>query len=281
MRPAGAGRSRVIVDQMGDIRVELDEGVLVLTVDRPAARNALAPATMAELDGLLVALAAREDVRCAVITGAGERAFIAGGDLRELETERGEAFATGMARAMRATLDRIPDLPVPVIAAINGVAVGGGAEVAIACDFRIAAEDARIGFTQALLGLMPAWGGSERLGAVAGRGRALYLLTTGRVLSGAEAEAWGVVEEAVPRPEFDGRWRAVARQVARAPRDVLAGMKAALQRAHPGSRPDLAEPAIADFARAWASPVHWRMAGDLERQRREAKRRVRDGEVTT
>jgi enoyl-CoA hydratase len=257
---------------MADIRADLDDGVLVLTVDRPAARNALAAATMAELDGLLAGLAAREDVRCAVITGAGDRAFIAGGDLRELEAERGEAFAARMAREMRATLDRIPALPVPVIAAINGAALGGGAEVAIACDFRIAAEDARIGFTQALLGLMPAWGGIERLGGLAGRGRALYLLTTGRVLTGAEAEAWGVVEEAVPRPEFDGRWRAVARQVAQAPREVLAGVKAALQRAHPGSRPDLAEPAVADFARAWALPAHWRMAEALERQRRAAKR---------
>src|SRR6266536_3492422 len=138
---------------MADIRVERDGAVLVLTVDRPGARNALAPATMAELDSLLDSVAGREDVRCAVITGAGDRAFIAGGDLKELETERGEEFAARMARDMRATLDRISALPVPVIAAVNGAAIGGGAEVAIACDFRVAAEDAGIGFTQALLGL--------------------------------------------------------------------------------------------------------------------------------
>src|SRR5207247_5784127 len=184
--PAERGGSTGYGRAMADIRVELDGGVLLLTVDRPAARNALAAATMAELDALLAALPAREGVRCVVITGAGDRAFISGGDLKELENERSEAFATDLARRMRATLDRIPALPVPVIAAINGAALGGGAEVAIACDFRIAAEDAQIGFTQPLLGLLPAWGGVERLGAVAGRARALYLLTTGRVLSGAE-----------------------------------------------------------------------------------------------
>ena len=260
-----------MVQAMGDIRADLEDGVIVLTVDRPAARNALAAATMGELDGLLAALGGREDVRCAVITGAGDRAFIAGGDLKELESERSEAFASDLARRMRTTLDRIAALPIPVLAAVNGAALGGGAEVAIACDFRIAAEDARIGFTQPLLGLMPAWGGIERLGSVTGRARALYLLTTGRVLTGAEAQAWGVVEEAVPRPQFEARWRAVAAQVARTPRPVLAGLKAAMQRAHPGSRPDLAAPAVADFARAWADPLHWRMAQALERRRRDER----------
>jgi len=260
-----------MVQAMGDIRTELDGGVLVLTVDRPAARNALAAATMAELDALLDQLATRADVRCAVITGAGERAFIAGGDLKELESERTESFAADLARRMRATLDRIPELPVPVIAAINGAALGGGAEVAVACDFRVAAEDASVGFTQSLLGLLPAWGGVERLGALTGRGRALYLLTTGRVLTGAEAAAWGVVEEALPRADFEARWRALAGAVAGAPRHVLAGLKAAMQRAHAGSRPDLAERAVADFARAWVEPDHWRMAEALERRRRERR----------
>jgi enoyl-CoA hydratase len=256
---------------VADIRVELEGAVLVLTVDRPHARNALAPATMAELDRLLAGLAAREDVRCAVITGAGDRAFIAGGDLKELESGRDEAFGVRLATSMRATLDRIPALPVPVIAALNGAAIGGGAEVAVACDFRVAAEDARLGFTQSRLGLMPAWGGIERLGALVGRGRALYLLTTGRVLSGAEAAAWGLVEEAVPRTGFEARWRELAATVAAAPRHALAGLKAAMQAAEPGSRPDLAGAAAADFARAWAHPDHWTMAEALERQRRAAR----------
>src|ERR1700736_5637684 len=250
---------------MADIKVRQEGRVLVLTVDRPQARNALAGSTMEELDAHLADLADRTDIHCAVITGAGERAFIAGGDLKELASQRDEAFARQMAEAMRGSLDRIPSLPVPVIAAINGAALGGGAEVAIACDFRVAADDARIGFTQALLGLMPAWGGIERLAGSTGRSRALYLLTTGRVLSGQEAVDWGVVEECVPRAGFEARWRQVARQGASAPREVLAAIKAAMQAAHPGSRPDLAGPAIADFARAWADPRHWEMAEALER----------------
>jgi enoyl-CoA hydratase/carnithine racemase len=237
-----------------DIRVEQDGAVLVLTVDRPHARNALAPSTMAELDALLAGLEARDDIRCAVITGAGDRAFIAGGDLKELESGRDEAFGARLARDMRDTLDRIAALPIPVIAALNGAA--------------------SIGFTQVLLGVTPAWGGIERLGSLVGRGRALYLLTTGRVLSGAEAAAWGVVEEAAPRERFDERWRELACEVARAPRHALAGLKAAMQAAHPASRPDLAGPAIADFAKAWAHADHWTMAEALERRRRAARGRT-------
>jgi enoyl-CoA hydratase len=258
---------------MADIRTELEGGVLVLTVDRPQARNALAASTMAELDRLLAGLAAWEEVRCAVVTGAGDRAFIAGGDLRELEAERDEEFGARLASEMRATLDRIPSLPIPVIAALNGAAIGGGAEVAVACDFRVAADDASIGFTQALLGVTPAWGGIERLGSLVGRGRALYLLTTGRMLTGAEAAAWGLVEEAVPRARFEARWREVAQAVAGAPRHALNGLKAAMQAAHPGSFPDLAAPAVADFARAWAHPDHWAMAEAQEQRRRAARSR--------
>lgn len=256
---------------MADIRASLHGRVLLLTVDRPEKRNALAPGTMLELDRRLEDLGRRSDVHCAVITGAGDRAFIAGGDLTELEGRRDEEFAREMARTMRTTLDRISALPVPVIAAINGAAIGGGAEVAVACDFRVAADDATIGFTQSRLGLMPAWGGIERLAAAVGRGRALYLLATGRVLTGREAALWGVVEESVARDAFEARWREVAGHVAAAPRHALAGLKRAVGAAAPGSRPDLAEAAIADFARAWAHPDHWEMAAASDRRRREAR----------
>jgi enoyl-CoA hydratase/carnithine racemase len=258
---------------MADLRVERDGPVVVITVDRPKARNALAAGTIEELDAALGELA-RSDASVAVLTGAGDRAFISGGDLKELEGQRGKEFAAAMAAGMRRTLDRIAELPIPVIAAVNGAALGGGAETAIACDFRIAVNDARIGFTQVLLGLMPAWGGIERLAESTGRSRALYLLLTGTVLSGREAAAWGLVEESVPRPDFESRWRALAAQVARAPRPALAGIKAAMQAAHPGSRPDLAGPAVADFARVWADEAHWRMAADLERARRAGPERA-------
>ena len=186
-----------------------------------------------------------------------------------LESVTSEDFAAEMAVRMRRTLDRIASLPIPVIAAVNGAALGGGAEVAVGCDYRIAAHDARIGFTQVLLGLMPAWGGIERLCALVGRGRALYLLTTGSVLTGREAAELGLVEESVARDRFEARWRELAEQVARAPRPALAGIKRAVQAALPGSRPDLEAAAVRDFARAWTDPRHWEMAAELERQRRQ------------
>ena len=252
---------------MPDIRVERDGAVAILTVDRPHARNAIGLATMDELDAALAGLA-EGDAGCAVLTGAGERAFVAGGDLRELEAVRSEDFASDMAVRMRRTLDRIAGLPIPVICALNGAALGGGAEVAVGCDYRVAAHDARIGFTQVLLGVMPAWGGIERLCGLVGRGRALYLLTTGTVLTGREAAEIGLVEESVPRDRFEHRWRELAAQVARTPRHALAGIKRAVDAARPGSHPDLEAGAVRDFARSWIDPRHWEMAAELEHRRR-------------
>jgi enoyl-CoA hydratase/carnithine racemase len=179
---------------------------------------------------------------------------------------------------MRRTLDRIASLPIPVICALNGAAMGGGAEVAVGCDYRVAADDARIGFTQVLLGVMPAWGGIERLCGLVGRGRALFLLTTGAVLTGVEAHAMGLVEEVVARERFETRWHELARQVAAAPAPALAGIKRAVQAAQPGSRPDLEASAVADFARAWADPAHWEMAAALEARRREQRAADRPGQ---
>ena len=256
---------------MADIRVERDGDVVVLTIDRPHARNAIGLNTMDELDAALASLA-DTDARCAVLTGAGDRAFVAGGDLRELESVTSEDFAVDMARRMRHALDRVAAVPIPVICALNGAALGGGAETAVACDYRIAADDARIGFTQVLLGVMPAWGGIERLCNLVGRGRALYLLTTGAVLTGPEALACGLVEESVPRADFEARWRTVAQQVARTPRTALAGIKRAVEATLPANRPASEEDAIADFARAWADPKHWEMAAALEASRRQQRR---------
>ncbi len=255
---------------MPDVRLERDGDLAILTIDRPHARNAIGLATMDELDAALAGLA-EGDARCAVLTGAGDRAFVAGGDLRELESVTSEDFAAGMAVRMRRTLDRIAKLPIPVICAMNGAALGGGAEVAVGCDYRIAAHDARIGFTQVLLGVMPAWGGIERLCGLVGRGRALYLLTTGTVLTGREAAEVGLVEESVPRERFEQRWRALAEQVARTPRHALSGIKRAVDAASPGSHPDLEERAVSDFAQTWTDPRHWEMAAELERQRRERR----------
>src|SRR5260221_1018543 len=172
---------------MKDLRVEVDGGVATLLIDRPQARNALATQTMSELDEALGSIQ-ESGARVLVMRGAGDRAFCAGGDLKELEHMRSETDAAEMAHAMRATLDRIPQLPLPVIAALNGDALGGGAELALACDFRIAAAHARIGFPQVNLGLIPAWGAPERLAALLGPARALHIMLPPKALTAEEAK---------------------------------------------------------------------------------------------
>ena len=254
---------------MGEVTLEQRGATAVILIDRPGARNALNRAAMDGLDAALAEVAGW-DVHAVFIRGAGDRAFVSGGDLKELETIRDEPFALDLARRMRTTLDRIPALPMPVVAAVNGHAIGGGAEVAIACDYRVAADDVRVGFTQATLGLMPAWGGIERLVQAIGRGRALHLLTTGRTVDAAEAKRIGLFEEVVRRAEFEQRIEELAAELAEVPRAALAGIKRAADAAMPYARPELAGNATQDFARAWVDEAHW-MALDRATARRKTK----------
>jgi enoyl-CoA hydratase len=256
----------------GDVRLDHDGNVSVLTIDRPEARNAIARATMQELAAALDEVE-RSAARVLVVTGAGTRVFVAGGDLKELAAIRSHDDAVAMAKTMRSVLDRFATLPVPVVAALNGDAYGGGAEVAVACDIRIAADDVRCGFNQVALGIMPAWGGIERLTALVGRGRALALMTTGRVLDAQSALAHGLFDDVVPRERFDQHWRDVAAQIACAPRDALVGIKAAQRAAFPPARPDLADAAIDAFARTWVADAHWEMVEEAEQRRRAARAR--------
>ena len=166
---------------MEGLTLRIQGDVATVAIDRPQARNALNLAAMRAL-GLALDEAESKRARVLVIRGAGDKAFCAGGDLKELEHMRSAEQAAQMARTVRTTLDRLNTLRMPVIAALNGDALGGGAELALACDFRIAADHARIGFPQVDLGLIPAWGAPERLAALVGRARALHILLTGNAL---------------------------------------------------------------------------------------------------
>ena len=161
------------------VDLEIDDGLAVITIDRPHARNAISLETMGQLDE---ALDGAVGARALVVKGAGDKAFVSGGDLKELSALRTEADAAAMARRMRDVCDRIAAFPGPVLAALNGHALGGGAEFAVAADIRLAADDVKIGFNQVTLAIMPAWGGAERLAALVGKGRALLLAGTGTVL---------------------------------------------------------------------------------------------------
>lgn len=143
--------------------------------------------------------------------------------------------------------------------------------MAMACDFRIAADDIKLAFNQVDLGIMPAWGGIERLQAIVGRGRALYLLTTGIRIDAATAADWGIVETVVPRVEFDDRLGELLERLARVPRAALVGIKAAADAHRPAARPDLAAEATASFAATWVGDAHWDSVAEME-QRRQRQR---------
>ena len=150
------------------VDLELDDGLAVITIDRPHARNAISLETMDQFDK---ALDGAEGAAALVITGAGDRAFVSGGDLKELSALRteNEAAVHGVADAVDLRSHR--GFPGPTVAALNGHALGGGAEVAVAADIRLAADDIKIGFNQVSLAIMPAWGGAERLASWSGAAR--------------------------------------------------------------------------------------------------------------
>ncbi|WP_327116879.1 enoyl-CoA hydratase/isomerase family protein [Nocardia sp. NBC_01730] len=229
------------------VELELEDGLAVITINRPEARNAIAPATMDQLEK---AIDGSAGARALVVTGAGDRAFVSGGDLKELSALRSEADAAAMARRMRSICDQLAAFPAPVIAALNGHALGGGAEVAVAADIRVAAADILIGFNQVTLAIMPAWGGAERLAALVGRGRALMLAGSGVKLDAVAAERVGLVDQVLSRATFAAGWRSLARSLANAPateiKRVVAGVSA--------------DDAITAFARLWVAEEHWAAA---------------------
>jgi len=229
------------------VDLELDDGLAIVTIDRPHARNAISLDTMDQLGDALDGAAG---ARALVIKGAGDKAFVSGGDLKELAAIRTEADAAAMAWRMRKVCDRIAAFDGPVLAALNGHALGGGAEVAVAADIRLAADDIKIGFNQVALAIMPAWGGAERLATLVGKSKALLLAGTGSVLDAAEAQRVGLVDVVVPRASFDDEWRSVARKLATLP-------AADVKRVINGTTP---EAAVAAFARLWVSDEHWAAA---------------------
>ena len=251
----------------GGVRVELDDGVAVVTIDRPESRNAIGFATTDELGAALDHVLAA-DAAVLVLRGGGDRAFVSGGDLKELNAIRTHGDAADMASRVRRLLDRVAGFPIPVIAALNGHALGGGAEVAIAADVRIAADDVKIGFNQVSLGIMPAWGGAERLAQVIGRGRALLAISTGELYDASTAQRLGLVDLVVPRPSFDDEWRRLARQMADTAAGTTRAVKSVVGAAIPSCHPELEAHATDAFARLWMADAHWAAVEQLERRRR-------------
>ena len=193
------------------------DAVRVLTITRPEKLNALNRATLAALHARLDTLAIDPALRVLIITGAGTRAFVAGADISEFQGLTPDAAST-YAREGQAVFDRLESLPVPTIAAINGYALGGGCELALACTFRLMADTARIGLPETSLGLIPGFGGTQRLARAVGRQQALELILTGRQVGADEALRLGLVLRASPAAQLLDEAQALAAQLAvRAP----------------------------------------------------------------
>ena len=178
-----------------------EAGVAVLTVNRPKSLNALNTAVLKELDQALSELAADAAVRAVVLTGSGEKAFVAGADISEM-AEMSPAAAREFSRLGSGVFRSIEELRKPVIAAVNGYALGGGLELALACDFIYASDNARLGLPETTLGVIPGFGGTRRLAARCGAARAREMIFTGRPLDAAKAAACGLVNEVFPQAEL-------------------------------------------------------------------------------
>jgi enoyl-CoA hydratase len=212
------------------VDLDLDDGLAVITIDRPHARNAISLETMDQFDK---ALDGAEGAAALVVTGTGDRAFVSGGDLKELSALRTEREAGAMAWRMRSICDRI-----------------AGAEVAVAADIRLAADDIKIGFNQVALEIMPAWGGAERLVELVGFSKALLLAGTGMILTAQEAQSSGLVDHLIPREAFDAEWRRIAKALAHKPAGEIKRVMRGVTTTE----------AVTAFARLWVSDEHWAAA---------------------
>ncbi len=204
------------------------DGVALITLDRPEVLNALDYRTLRELVEALERLDTDESVRCIVITGAGEKAFAAGADI----TEMADATPVSLSAANSfARWERIRHVRKPIIAAVRGYALGGGCELAMACDMIVAADDAVFGQPEIRIGVMPGAGGTQRLTRALGKAKAMELILTGRNLSAREAEAHGLITRLVAREETLGAALDLAGEVAAMPPLAVAAAKEAVNRA--------------------------------------------------
>lgn len=183
------------------LSTQLENNILTITINRPEKMNALNQQVLAELALVVDEIYGNRDIKGAVITGAGEKAFVAGADISEfltLSDKQGEELA----KKGHVIFQRIESCPKPIIAAVNGFSLGGGCELAMACHFRIASENAKFGQPEVNLGLIPGYGGTQRLTQLIGKGKALELMMTGDMINAAEAQSWGLVNHVVKLEEL-------------------------------------------------------------------------------
>ena len=272
---AGAGQPDLLVPALGDEADRIGLGVeqgrdarivgLRVTINRPEKRN---PLSRGVLSGLRAAFAAHRDeaaLKLAIVSATGDRSFAAGGDLREVETIREREDALAFSDECHAALEEIRRFPVPVVAALNGDALGGGAELVVACDIRVMAAHARIGFIQGRLAISTSWGGGTDLMQLVGPARALSLLARSTIVSGPDALAIGLVDAVAPEGElFADHVEAFVTPMLKQTPLVMRGFKAqALARRLGLPREDCREIEREHFAATWLHDDHWAAAAKV------------------
>ena len=207
------------------ILVQREGAILTLTLNRPDKLNAIDGAMLDALDEVLGDIERDREIRAVILTGAG-RAFSAGADIKEWTALSPLEFARSWGLRGHALFDRLAALPPPTIAAINGIAFGGGLELALCADIRIATTEVRLGLPEVTIAALPGWGGTQRLPRLIGPGRAKHMILTGQPIDAARAEAWGLVSEVVSADFLPARARELATQIAaNAPLSVQASKR--------------------------------------------------------
>lgn len=242
--------------------VEHSEDVLWVRINRAERRNALSRAVLAELGEIFAGRAGEQTLKAAVLTGEGDKAFAAGGDLREFAGIRSEEEAAALFRTAHRALDQVRRFPVPVVAALNGLAVGGGAELALACDFRVAVPHASIGFIHGRLDISTGFGGGTDLMDLIGASRALLCALRADVLSAREARALGLIDEVAD--EGESLEQCVSRFLApirkQAPQVIRAYKSMAIAAHTNRPRDERVETELEGFVSTWCNADHWAAA---------------------
>ena len=212
---------------MENILLDISEHIAKITINRPKSLNALNKQTISELSEVLDELSTNEEVRVLILTGSGTKAFVAGADIKEFADFDVKQGAQLAASGHEMLFDKIEKFPKPVIAAINGFALGGGLELAMSCHFRIASDNAKLGLPETTLGLIPGYGGTQRLPELVGKGKAIEMITTASMIGANDAHNWGLVNQVVPQSDLEATCLKIAHKIANnSPQAVGAALRA-------------------------------------------------------
>ena len=198
-----------------NIIIEHEKGIATIFINRPEKLNALNKATIQELHETLQLADKNPEIKVLIITGSGEKAFVAGADISEFAHFSDKEGAMLAAKGQEILFDFIENMKTPVIAAINGFALGGGLELAMACHFRIASDNAKMGLPETSLGVIPGYGGTQRLPQLVGKGRAMEMIMTAGMITANDAHRSGLVNHVVPQPELLDFCNSIAQKIIR------------------------------------------------------------------